>query len=90
MPEEKYVPHRKCIACRTVRPKNELIRIVLINGRLAADPENRLPGRGCYVCRDAKCVSQAAEKNFFSRSFKKSFSKEELACISEELNKFNI
>ncbi|MBQ9891068.1 MAG: YlxR family protein [Firmicutes bacterium] len=88
MPEKIYVPHRKCIACRQVLPKEELLRIVLFEGKLKADPQNSLPGRGCYVCRNAECIRTSAEKNCFSRSFKKSFSKEMLSELAEEIRSY--
>ena len=88
MPDTKYVPHRKCIACRNVRPKEELIRVVLAEGGLVPDPQGKLSGRGCYVCRNSECIRTATEKNCFSRSFKKGFSKEQMQALKEELNAY--
>ena len=88
MPEVKYVPQRKCIACRTVRPKEELIRVALTEEGLKVDPSGRLPGRGCYVCRSIACIKAAAEKNCFSRSFRKGFTKDQTEAAAEELMKY--
>ena len=88
MPETTYVPHRKCIACRTVKPKDELIRIVLSEGELKADAAGKLQGRGCYVCKSPECVRTAAEKNCFSKSFRKGFAKDQLAALAEELKSY--
>ena len=88
MPDTKYVPHRKCIACRCIRPKAELLRVVLSEDGLIPDPEGKLSGRGCYICKSSECIRTAAEKNCFSRSFKKGFSKEQMMALKEELNAY--
>jgi predicted RNA-binding protein YlxR (DUF448 family) len=53
---KRHVPQRTCVACRRVRPKWELIRLV----RLAADDAEidlggRKAGRGAYLCRRRRC-----------------------------------
>ena len=88
MPDTKYIPHRKCIACRTVRPKTELLRVVLAENVLKSDPEGKLSGRGCYICRNSECIRTATEKNCFSRSYKKGFSKDQMSALKEELNAY--
>jgi uncharacterized protein len=55
-------PSRSCVACRTRRPQEELVRVTLVAGRLTPDgPEgaSRRPGRGAYLCPDAMCVERA-------------------------------
>jgi len=86
MPQAKYIPERKCIACRTVKPKTELLRVTLLEGELRADPEGRLPGRGCYVCKTSECLKTATTKNCFSKSFRKGFTKDQLSALLKELN----
>ena len=54
-------PTRSCIACRTARPKRDLLRVVRApDGTVAIDPTGRAPGRGAYLCRDASCWDAAA------------------------------
>ncbi len=56
-------PTRSCIACRTARPKRDLLRVVRApDGTVAIDPTGRAPGRGAYLCRDASCWDAAARK----------------------------
>ena len=56
-------PTRSCVACRTARPKRDLIRIVRSpDGEVAIDATGRAPGRGAYLCRDASCWDAAARK----------------------------
>jgi predicted RNA-binding protein YlxR (DUF448 family) len=52
----KHIPQRTCIACRTVRAKRELIRIVrTTTDRVEADPTGKKAGRGAYLCRQREC-----------------------------------
>jgi hypothetical protein len=42
---------------------------VLADGRVSADPEQRRPGRGAYVC-DRACAERALARGGFARSFR--------------------
>jgi predicted RNA-binding protein YlxR (DUF448 family) len=47
---------RTCAACRGVRPKRSLTRIVrAADGTVAIDPTGKAAGRGTYVCDDPAC-----------------------------------
>ena len=53
-----HVPVRMCVVCRERFPKGELTRYVLNDGESAQpvpDPGQVLPGRGFYVCDQARC-----------------------------------
>ncbi|MFN2615379.1 MAG: YlxR family protein [Actinomycetota bacterium] len=52
-------PQRTCVACRQVRPKSELIRLVVSDGDVVVDERKCAPGRGAYVCADGDCASRA-------------------------------
>ena len=50
------LPQRTCVACRTTRPKRELIRLVrLASGQVEIDPTGKQSGRGAYLCAAASC-----------------------------------
>jgi predicted RNA-binding protein YlxR (DUF448 family) len=52
----KHVPQRSCVACRRVKPKRELIRVVRApDGRVLVDETGKANGRGAYLCRDRAC-----------------------------------
>jgi len=52
----KHVPQRPCIACRRVKPKWELVRIVRNpQGAIEIDPRGKQAGRGAYLCRVQSC-----------------------------------
>ncbi len=57
------------MACRTARPKRDLVRIVRTpDGRIVLDDTGRLAGRGAYVCRTAACLTIANTKSALSRA----------------------
>ena len=52
----KHIPQRTCIACRAVRGKKELLRVVrTVENRVEADPTGKKAGRGAYLCRAREC-----------------------------------
>jgi len=52
----KHVPQRTCLACRKVKPKQELVRLVRTNdGRIEVDTGGEKTGRGTYLCRLPEC-----------------------------------
>ena len=69
MSARRHVPQRSCVACRQVRPKPELLRVVRTpEGTIRADDTGKLAGRGAYVCRNEKCVEQALKQKRLARS----------------------
>jgi predicted RNA-binding protein YlxR (DUF448 family) len=60
MPRVRHVPQRQCVACRQMRPKRELIRVVRTpGGELRVDATGKVSGRGAYVCPAPACVETA-------------------------------
>ena len=52
----QHPPQRTCVACRQVRPKRELIRLVrLADGSVEIDVGTSKAGRGGYLCRQREC-----------------------------------
>lgn len=57
-------PQRTCIACRQVKEKRDLIRLVRTeNGTVGIDMLGKKPGRGAYICRRRTCWDLALRKN---------------------------
>jgi predicted RNA-binding protein YlxR (DUF448 family) len=47
---------RTCVACREVKSKRELVRLVRnLSGSVQVDTGGREPGRGAYLCRVLEC-----------------------------------
>ncbi|WP_323720491.1 RNase P modulator RnpM [Acetomicrobium sp.] len=62
---------RTCVACKTARPKTELIRVVRSpDGRVYVDLTGRGQGRGAYICSARNCIELAKKKNLISRALK--------------------
>ena len=52
----KHIPQRTCVACRKVKAKRELIRLVRIsNGSVEVDTSGKKAGRGAYLCQTPEC-----------------------------------
>jgi len=52
----RHVPQRTCVACRQVKAKQELVRLVCVaDGTVEVDISGKKPGRGAYLCRSEEC-----------------------------------
>ena len=68
--QKKKIPMRQCVGCREMKPKRELIRVVRSpEGEIALDFRGNNPGRGAYICPDAKCLAKARKKNALGNAF---------------------
>lgn len=55
-----HIPQRTCIACRQVRNKRDLLRVVRTpEGEIVVDPTGKRSGRGAYLCRAQGCWQAA-------------------------------
>ena len=66
---EKKVPMRTCIACRSSKPKRELIRVVKSGEQITLDKTGKLNGRGAYVCPDKACIEKLKKQKLLNRAF---------------------
>lgn len=66
---EKKTPMRTCIACRAVKPKRELIRIVKSENGISLDKTGKKNGRGAYICADAGCFEKLKKHKLLNRTF---------------------
>ncbi len=52
----KHIPQRTCLACRQVKAKRELIRLVHTpDGNIEIDTGGKKAGRGAYLCPVREC-----------------------------------
>ena len=89
MAEDRFIPFRRCIVCRTSSPKVDLIRFAVTTDGLQLDSTGQLPGRGLYICRNEKCINAAFTKNCFAKSLRRNVSKDELNRLYEEMKNNN-
>jgi predicted RNA-binding protein YlxR (DUF448 family) len=58
------------VGCRERAAKNDLLRIVAIEGECAPDPRGTLPGRGAYVHPALVCLDLAVRRRAFPRALR--------------------
>ncbi len=82
----KKIPMRMCTACREMKPKRELVRVVKTpEGEIRLDLTGKLNGRGAYICKSADCLKKAEKSGAFSRAFSCQISEEIYAQLEKEL-----
>ena len=70
-PKKKHRPQRTCIACRKVKDKRELLRIVrTAERRIVVDETGKAQGRGAYLCKQAACWQKALNRGIIGRALK--------------------
>ena len=76
----KKKPQRSCVSCRTVRDKNDLLRVVLTpEGNVVYDPTGKLAGRGAYLCPNEECITTELKKAAkLSRGLRKPLTEDEV------------
>ena len=67
----KQIEMRRCIACRQVRHKSELIRVVKTpSGEIVLDESGKIFGRGAYVCQSSTCAATLKKRHNLDKVFK--------------------
>ena len=65
------IPMRKCVGCNEMKPKTELIRIVISEfGKVSVDRTGKASGRGAYICDNEECFRKAIKIKGIERSLK--------------------
>ena len=62
---------RLCVATRTVKPVDALIRFVVGPDGVVPDVKRKLPGRGLWITADRTTLKEAIAKKVFARGFKR-------------------
>lgn len=71
MKKGKHIPKRMCVSCRNMKPKKELIRMVVSDEELLEiDLTGKKSGRGAYICRSEECISKARKEGRIERALK--------------------
>lgn len=84
----KKIPMRMCTACREMKPKRELVRIVKTpEGEIKLDLTGKLNGRGAYICKACECLKKAQKTGALSRAFSCEISAEIYNQIERDLEK---
>jgi predicted RNA-binding protein YlxR (DUF448 family) len=81
-PKQRHIPQRTCIACRQVRPKRELIRVVRTPaGHVELDATGKKSGRGAYLCARRSCWEPALRKGRIEHELETTLLPEDRAAL---------
>ncbi len=84
MAKNKSVPLRMCLACREMKPKKEMLRVVKTqSGEIFADETGKAAGRGAYICKGEECLKKLADKKLLHKAFSANVSQEVYAQVEE-------
>jgi predicted RNA-binding protein YlxR (DUF448 family) len=85
---QRHIPERTCVACRSLRPKREMVRVVrTTDGPVEVDPTGKRSGRGAYLCRLPECWQAGLRRKALDRALKIELSaadREALASFATE------
>ncbi len=77
---------RMCIACRNMKDKRQLTRIVKDKeGNIFVDKTGKKNGRGAYVCKDEECLNKLQKQKLLNKTFKTNVSEEVYNSLKEEI-----
>jgi len=66
----KKIPERMCVACRTMKPKREMLRVIKPKeGDIFIDRTGKAAGRGAYICDNESCINKCVKSKLFNKVF---------------------
>lgn len=84
MPNKK-LPLRMCIACRELKEKKEMLRVVKnVEGKIFIDFSSKASGRGAYICDNPDCVKKLTKFKLLNKVFSCAVERDVYAKIEEE------
>lgn len=81
---QKKIPMRMCIACKEMKPKRELLRIVKSGEEISLDLTGKKNGRGAYICDNPECIARLKKQKLLNKVFSTAVDDEVYAKIEEE------
>jgi len=76
-------PQRSCVACRQVKEKRQLVRLVRTAEGVVVDSGGHLAGRGAYLCRSAACWQEGLKGKRLENALRASLSQENRERLKE-------
>ena len=84
MPDKK-IPLRMCIACRGLKEKRSMLRIVKNSeGKIFLDFSSKASGRGVYICDSPECIKKLKKQRLLNKVFSTAVDEEIYTAIEEE------
>ena len=67
----KPIKMRRCVSCREIKNKSELLRIVRKSDEdFEIDFTGKANGRGAYICKNSVCANNNKKRKQLDKSFK--------------------
>ena len=86
MSSENKLTERMCIACRQMKDKKELLRIVKCkDGTVKTDKSGKAQGRGAYICKNKNCMEKCIKSKLLNKAFKCQLEDEIYDIIKKEI-----
>lgn len=86
----KIEPKRMCVACREMKEKREMFRVVKnAAGEIFADFSGKAAGRGAYICNNDECVKRLKKQRLLNKAFSAPVSDDVYRRIEEEVQSQN-
>lgn len=81
----KKIPLRQCIACRELKEKRAMLRIVKNSeGKIFIDFSSKAAGRGAYICDNPECIRKLKKSRLLNKVFSCAVDDEIYAAVEEE------
>lgn len=81
----KPINQRRCVVCRQVKDKSQLLRVVKSSSNVAIDLTGKQDGRGAYVCKSSACIDLLCKRRNFDKVFKIKLPDELYTDIKEQI-----
>jgi predicted RNA-binding protein YlxR (DUF448 family) len=73
----KHIAQRTCVACRQIKAKRELVRLVRTHeGHIEIDTSGKKEGRGTYLCSAWECWETALKGNQLEHALRTSLTRD--------------
>lgn len=81
----RKIPMRKCVGCREMKSKKEMMRVLkTTEDEIILDATGRKNGRGAYLCFQKSCLLQAIKNKGLERSLKMAIPKSVYENLEKE------
>lgn len=61
---------RRCISCRELKNREEMIKITRYENHLIVEPDSKTMGRSAYICKNDECIKKMVKSKGIKRSLK--------------------